>query len=288
MNEKEVLRLFDISELQQKNRELLVVKSNEVIQTVKRTKLGAFSLQQFKLLSYTLGRIKQDFKGYKERGYIALTYREFCEAAGIDITSDRGIYKRLKESLRGLLEKGQFIKTPDGGEPWMRWLDQADLSPIDLPKGYFKLTIGAAILPYLIDVKNGNFTAFETGWVMRFNSKYTPRLYEEFRSRLHRTAAGTWTIEYSMDRLREILFLGENTTYAKNATFFRERVLERSVDEINEYSDLKMEIKYKSISGKRITSVEFSVRNKDENELIETRERNNRELDKSAGIAEVY
>lgn len=283
----EELRLFDVSELQRKNRELLVVKSNKIIQDVKYARELSLSLEQYKIIIHALGRIKQDYSKYKEQGYIALTYREFCQAAGINITNDRAIYRKLRASLRSLLQKGTFVKIQGKGEPWIRWLDDADLSPADLPAGYFKLTFGRNLLPYLIDVKDGNFTQFEEGWVMRFRTKYAPRLYEEFRSRLHRKNQGTWTIEYTLERLREIFFMGENESYTKNATVFREKILERSINEINEFSDLAVGYEYRSKSGKRISSVIFELRNKTEEEYYETMNRNNMELDKAAGVLEI-
>ena len=279
----EDLRLFDVSDLQRKNRELLVVKDSRIIQDLKYAKDLSLSLEQFKIITYALGRIKQDYQGYKERGYIALTYREFCETAGINLTNGRAVYRKLKSSMIALMRKGKFIKLPGVGEPWVRWLDRVVLSPEDLPPGYFKLTFDSMLLPYLIDIKGGHFTQYEEGFVMCFKTMYAPRLYEELRSRLHRGIQGSWTAEYTIERLRGIFMVEDNESYKKNTTMFKERVIDRSIQEINEYSDLYILYEYK-LSGRRITSVIFELRNKSEDELYMTKERNNRELDRSAGL----
>jgi plasmid replication initiation protein len=116
---------------------------------------------------------------------------------------------------------------------------------------------------YLLDlIKQGEYTQYDLFNILGLKSKYSIRLYELLKSYAYK---GSKT--YEIDELRTIL-AAENY---KNFYNFRERVLKKSVKEINKYTDLDIDfslydrngIKVNGESaGKKICSVKFKIQKK--------------------------
>lgn len=187
-----------------------------------------------------------------------------------EITGRKWNYQQLRDATAGLIGKVFEIEENDG------LLQVAMMSSAKYLKGKGKiqLTISEDLKPYLVDLKN-NFTSFQLYCVLSMSSKYAKWMYVQF-SRWK--DIGYYSCE--LNQLKILLNLkdpkGRITEQYKQWGQFKDNVLEPSVRQINEYSDIhiafQIEKKGKSIhrinfiissTGKFQTIIPFEIDDKD-------------------------
>jgi len=136
------------------------------------------------------------------------------------------------------LENGDFLQ--------VAWLASARYYT---GQGEVAVTFAPALTPYLLQLKS-KFTSIELKHILAFKSLYSIRIYELMKSCLFRGG-----IEIEMEELREMFGLEAKL---KKASQFRERVLEKAKQEINEHSDLVMNFQELKV-GRKIGFIRFSV-----------------------------
>ena len=240
-----------------------VVKANELIQKSR----FSHSIQQQKMVLYLISQIEpqdEDFKLYE------FSIVDFCKVCGIDYQSG-GNYQFLKEQIKSLRDKSLWITLENGEETTVSWIEKPYISK---GKGIIKVRLDKDMKPYLLQLKE-RFTQYELIWTLRFNCKYSTRLYELIKS-IHYHEDKPYTHEFSIDLLRERLDAETYTLY-KN---FKSRVLTVAIEEINAYSDKHIE--YKEIKdGRKVVAIEFTISTKPPVERLNTRAMIEQELDKS-------
>lgn len=112
----------------------------------------------------------------------------------------------------------------------------------------------------LISRLESHFTKYMLDQVSDFNSKYSIRLYEIIIKWL---TIGK-TEKYSVSDIRSKL--GVQDTEYKQFSDFKKRVIEVSVNEINKYTDIQLEIVYFK-NGRNITNLQFKIKPKRNTEL---------------------
>lgn len=114
--------------------------------------------------------------------------------------------------------------------------------------GIFNFEINYQIIPYLIDL-NKNFTEFQLEHLMSMNSAYAIKLYKllyQYKNIKNRL--------FSVEELKEQFGLVEKYALYTN---FKNRILEPSVNQINEHTDLNVE--YVEVKlGRKVSSIDFS------------------------------
>ena len=230
-----------------------VVKANELIQKSRFN----LSLQQQKIVLYLISQITQydeDFKLYE------FSIQEFCKVCGI---SETGNYEELKASIKAVADKSMWVETQQGNETLLRWIEKPY---IDKHDGTIRIKLDKDMKPYLLQLKE-NFTSYELIWTLHFRSKYTIRMYELMKS-IHFHELEEYTREYKIDELRRLL----DAEKYENWNNLKQRVIEPSINEINEYSDKN--IIYEPIrKGRSIDRVRFTITTKDSLEIEELRDK---------------
>ena len=118
------------------------------------------------------------------------------------------------------------------------------------------------MIPFLLNLKK-NFTSYELVYTLRFKSKYSIRLYELIKS-IHYKDLEQYERIFQLDELRRLMGAETYTTYQT----FKTRALNIAVEEINRYSDTKVE--YSPLKkGKSVCAIKLIINAKDPLEALE-------------------
>lgn len=170
-----------------------------------------------------------------------------------DLTGRQWNYQQLRDATSGLIGKVFEIEEEDG------LLQVALMSSAKYIKGQgrIQLTIAEELKPYLVDLKN-NFTSFQLFCVLSMTSKYAKWLYVQF---------SRWKdlgyLSYELEQLKFRLNLkdpkGKLPEQYKQWGQFKDNVLEPSIKQINETSDIRVSYATEK-KGKSIYKINFSIK----------------------------
>lgn len=222
-----------------------VVKANELIQKSRFN----LSLQEQKIVLYLISKISPlDSKFY----LYDFSIIDFCRICGIDYTSGKN-YEDIKKAIKDIADKSIYITLPNGTETLVRWIEKPY---IDRRSGRIKIRLDEDMKPYLLQLQR-NFTQYELVWTLRFKCKYSTRLYELVKS-IHYHELETYSREYSLDEIRQLLGAENYTTYQT----LKSRVLLPAVNEINRYSDKELDFEPIKV-GRAVDRIRFTIATKD-------------------------
>lgn len=195
---------------------------------------------QQKLILLAIAQIKTaDENFFKYSCSIA----ELEEKLGVQIQ-----HRQLKESCLDLFKKPLYIKKPRG------WIACNWFSAIEYfdDEARIEFEISPTLTPYLLNLKK-NFTKFNIEQAIKFNGKYTTRFYQ-FLIQAQNQRAKHRTFELA--ELYELLQLP--TTLTTSFTRFTKKVLEPSLTEINEKSDIKAKYEITKKLRKKVVEITIS------------------------------
>lgn len=211
----------------------LVVKSNELVQA--RYDL---SLNEQKIILYAVSKLDREKEDFN---ILSLDIRDFFKLLGT--TKER--YTEVREIVRELRKKEVIINT-DKGEIITGWLSSMEYVK---NKGIIELEFSKKLIPYLLQLKE-KFTRYQLKNILHLSNKHSIRIYEllkQYENIGNRT--------FTVDELKKILMLeGQYKAF----TDFDKRVLKPTMEEINDYTDLK--VSYEKIKkGRAIHSIKYKI-----------------------------
>lgn len=232
-----------------KAREKLVVKHNNLIQTVTRHKYELTVLEQ-KMIGYILSMIKPNHT--LSDNHIVFDIQTFCKICGIDYDNG-GNYAYIKNALEKLAQNSFWIDYGEG-EMLFQWI----VAPyIRKNSGIIEIDIPKKIMPYLVELKE-KFTVYQLYQILALKSSYSIKLYELLLSY-------SFLEEYIFD-LEEIKRLIQCPH--KEYKDFRRYALEPAIKEINEFTNL--EVAWKAIKkGRSVQQIAFIIHKKADSEATE-------------------
>jgi len=254
-----------IKQLSKNPREEFVAQGNDLIRHVR------FPLTELEqnIIYFVMSKVKPNDTDFMRQTF---TVKEFCKACGIHVGDRSGAsYQRIKSAIKTVSDKSAWIEYPDGREQLIRWFDTYE---IDRTTGTLTATLSQSIKPYLIGlierVKAGGegFTQSHLYTYFAMKSKYSKRLYEVLKSYLYSSGNQEKLYrlvfqEYVLDELQLLLNAYDYVRWVD----FKRRVLEPSVKEINEVTDIT--ISYSVVkNGRKITGINFSFQHKQTLERI--------------------
>ena len=253
-------------------REQLVVKANELIQRDR----FSLSVQQQKIILFLISKIKPDDTKFNLYEFDIV---EFCNVCGIDARSGKH-YQSLKEAIKDIADKSIYLKLPDRQrETLVRWIEKPYFNE---KSGIVQIKIDEDMRPYLLQLKE-NFTKYELVYTLCFRSQYSLRLYELLKMR-HYKELETYEFSVAVEELRNRLLItdpqktdkrrGKNPQDAPKYPLyadFKARALLPAVKEINECSDIEVNILSEEKRGRAVNSIKFSVRSKTPQEIAAVR-----------------
>ena len=211
----------------------LIVKSNDLIQA--RYELN---LNEQKIILYAVSKLDRDIENFN---ILNLDIRDFFKLLGT--TKER--YTEIREVVRDLRKKEVIINT-DEGEIITGWLSSIYYKK---NKGIIELEFSKNLVPYLLQLKE-KFTRYELKNILYLNNKHSIRIYEllkQYENIGNRT--------FTVDEIKEILMLKGQYERFSN---FESRVLKPTMEEINDYTDLK--VSYEKVKkGRAIYSIRYKI-----------------------------
>ena len=109
--------------------------------------------------------------------------------------------------------------------------------------------------PYLLNLKE-TYTKYRLGYVINFKSEYSFRLYEIMKQ-YEKIGERTVLIE----ELKELLMI-DNNKYQKYS-HLKSFVIQKAMQEINQYSDIKINLEKEEKEGKKVVGLVFSINKND-------------------------
>lgn len=230
-----------------KSREYLVVKGNELIQQ-NRFEL---SLPEQKTVAFICSMIKPIDPKDSARGIpFQLEYdfniRDYCKVCGIDYDNGKN-YKDVKATLKKLSDRSMWLD--DGKtETLMRWLSYVQ---VNKKSGKVLIEIDRTIVPFLFDLQE-KFTQYQLYNILAMKSAFSVRIYELMKSYAFQKSK-----TFDLDELKRLLGVEEIKSYKEFAPF-RQKILEKAQEEINELTDLN--IYFEPITkGRKVIKVKFRI-----------------------------
>lgn len=232
----------------QSERHYSVVKSNKLIQ---QTRYSLSTTEQ-KIILYLLTKIKPEDDAFQTYEF---QIRNFCDVCGINYSGKN--YTDLKAAIKKLADKSLWVKTDDGGEALLRWVDDPY---IESKKGTFQIRIGTHMRPYLLNLKE-HFTKYEIYYILAMKSQYSIRVYELLKSYEYQGR-----IEFEISVFKKLI---DAEKYQRHADFTR-FVLNIALKEINEFGDIHISYELTK-EGRAYKFISFTIRSKAEiSERLET------------------
>ena len=220
-----------------------VVMDNRLIESKQMMPLNAA-----KIVRMAIAKITYEDEKFRTYSCSITELAEFLRVSKSNLYRDiRGICDVLERSR-------VFVGTDDPARPWKRlqWIDYARYDG----GGMVSMRLSKDVEPYLIGLRKC-YTQYRLRNIVDFSSFYAIRLYELLIHQMNLLDYnGDETFSYTVDELRELMFC--ETKFTRFADF-RRKVLNVAVREINEKSDIHIEMMFFR-QGKVYRKVAFNVR----------------------------
>ncbi|MBQ0429618.1 replication initiation protein RepM [Acinetobacter baumannii] len=161
---------------------------------------------------------------------------------------EKTTYRDLKEGINRLYERSINLSIDDKSIK-MRWVQEIQFLDSQSVIG---IRFSKPILPFISNLSR-EFTKYALSDIAGINSGYGIRIYEllvQYRQIGKR--------EISVESLRTMLELGKKYPLFAD---FKKRVIDTAIDQINEYSPLKVTYEQKK-TGRKVTHIIFSFKEK--------------------------
>lgn len=240
-----------------KTREMMVYKHNNLVQKSRHS----LSLAQQKAMIYICSLIKPN----SDELEYTFNISEYLKVCGIE-KSGR-VYEELKATLLELTNIGWFLPVDDNGdEVTVHWLTKARANK---KSGKVSIRLDEDLTPFLLHLKEQT-TRYELYNILALSSGYAVQLYEIFKSYAW---TGKWRV--SIDEFKHRIMIDGIPTYNHWGEVKR-AIINVSLKQINEYTDLNVVYKDNGGRGKKATQVIFVINTKkkdDKEKAIESIEK---------------
>lgn len=217
--------------------DLVVVKANSLIEASYR-----LSIDEVRILALTIGTMEPKSNQKVFDFTVADFVREFPE-----ISMDNA-YKQIQTAIKRIYDRS--VRTEDKNRVTeFRWVSSRTYFKNE---GRFRIAMTDEVMPYLTQLK-GQFTQYQLKNIAYFNSVHSIRIYE-----LISQYRNVGSREITIEELKKWLQVEGNYSRWNN---FKARVLEPAITEINERSDLIVEVEQIK-RGRSIHALHFAIRSK--------------------------
>lgn len=206
------------------------------------------TLQQMRFIRLMISQIEQQDKELKK---FTCKIQDFADFFGIDKSN---LYKDIMTFCSELIKTQTLISTGNPKKPWkaINWFGCAEYNG----NGEITLCLSEQIRPYLIEL-NRWFTQYQLKSIVGIKSVYGIRLYEILKCDDNKALGEKYTFKYKISTLREILNCEKKYKQIKE---FKEKVIEKATQEINNNTDLFVITEYIK-TGRKITDIQFEIFN---------------------------
>ena len=201
----------------------------------------ALSKNEIDLLLTLLTEIKKEDKDFKDYVF---------SLKDLEVkTSKKWQSKQLRETAKGLMSKPLEIE--ESAERWeiINWF-----SYFKYRDGVITCRFDKGLKPYLLEMKN-RFVVSDLRMVLPMRSSYSKRVYLMLKEY---SKIGERTME--LEALQDLLRVPKSLKRYDN---FKAKVLMKSKEDINKFTDLKVDFKEIKL-GRKVSKIEFIIKKNDE------------------------
>ena len=220
----------------------LVVKSNKLIEARYNS-----TLNEQKLVLYAVSRLDTSKDKFN---ILELETVDFMELLNTTVLR----YTEIRELVAGLMSKQVRIET-DEMDLVANWV-----SSIKYIKnsGIIELEFSENLIPYMLQLKE-RFTRYQLKNILYLRSKHSIRIYEllkQYQKIGHRS--------FTIEELKKLLMIEGRYKQFRD---FNKSVLKLTQDEINELTDINIDIEHVK-RGRKVVGVKYIIQSKDDNSYI--------------------
>lgn len=236
-------------------RNAVVRKANALIQKTS----FALSAQQQKIIAYLISKIEPFTNQFD---YITFDVQTYCKIAGLDYKNSGNLYKEIMNSIQQLADKSLWIELDENSKEktLVRWISNP---VINEQTGQVKIKFDDVLKPYLLQLRS-NYTEMVLINEFALSSRYAVRLYEIVKS-VHYNSQEPYRKTFEIDDLRNKL--SATAESLKDYKQFRKFVLDTSIAQINERTDLLLSYTTKKL-GRKIHYITFRIELKENLERL--------------------
>lgn len=161
---------------------------------------------------------------------------------------DKGFYRKTREIIKNLKNKGFTIEKENGNILDINWLASAEYF---VGEGYIEVELSSKLKPYLLNLKT-LYTSYKLGNVLSLKSKYSIRIFEIMKSNEFKKE-----FKITLTELKSILGIKEKSYDIYQN--FKNRVLLKAQEEINLNTDINIEFS-EIKTGRKVTELKFIIK----------------------------
>lgn len=204
------------------------------------------TLQEHRIVYYAILAGQQDGKPFEPVTLSISAFRELFEVKG------ENYYNELRKLSKKLVGRSvEVIYKDESGHHLLQatWLKGINYNAHE---GSITITLNDMLKPFF---EGKPFSTSEYYFLIRFTSQYSERLYELFKSLDHKKV-----IDFDPADLAQRL--AAPPSCRKDYKDLRRRVLDPAIKDINEFTDLDVDLREKRGQYNKVTTVFFSVAKK--------------------------
>lgn len=232
----------------------IVRKAEKLIQA--RYSLSTLAI---KVITTVISMIKKDDSDFH---LYVIKVSDFKELADKDGKIGGSAYKALKDACNELMDKR--IEFDDGEEVGFmitRWIASAEYFA---GAGEIEIEISQKLRPLLLQLKEGSYLNYELRNILPLRSTYVIRLYELLKhewNKVKKYKPNTTAVvhEIEIDWLRKQFKIPDSYRYDN----IRTNIFDKAVEQFEKYTDLKITYEPSRKRGKKVITVEFTIREND-------------------------
>lgn len=223
----------------------LVVKSNRIVEASYR-----LTLNEQRIILFSICRAREEQKGLFPDLPVTITAETFAKQFSMDVKS---VYSQLKEAMNSLYSRSVTIRDidPATGLPRVketRWISEK--AYVD-GAGHIQVIFTPTIIEHITRLEK-EFTSYQLEKISSMTSAHAVRLYEILNQYL-----SIGVRELNLKWLRDALQIPDDMY--KLTAHFLDRVIDSSVKQINDHTDLKVSYTTQKTS-RAITSCIFKIK----------------------------
>jgi plasmid replication initiation protein len=223
----------------------LVVKSNRIVEASYR-----LTLNEQRIILYSICRAREEQKGLFPDLPVTITAETFAKQFSMDVKS---VYSQLKEAMNSLYSRSVTIRDIDPATGLQRvketrWISEK--AYVD-GAGHIQVIFTPTIIEHITRLEK-EFTSYQLEKISSMTSAHAVRLYEILNQYL-----SIGVRELNLKWLRDALQIPDDMY--KLTAHFLDRVIDSSVKQINDHTDLKVSYTTQKTS-RAITSCIFKIK----------------------------
>lgn len=245
--------LYSAAEKADAERDLKVYKADELVQKARYS----LSLTEQRFLLYAISKIQPGHDAGQEYELNLADFQRVCGSDGDES------YSRVKAWIKHLADKSWWM-AEERSETLVRWFSTVRIYQ---QSGVIAVKFHEDMFPYLFRLaermrESGKlYTSYTLRYVLPMKSTYSIRLYELLKS--YQKNNESWWFE--LDKLRHLLDCENYSRFPD----LRRYVLEPAVREINQYTDMSIDISFIK-EGRKVKAIEFKMLEKDFKGLLKS------------------